>query len=217
MNKLNKITLVSILLGSGFYWFSYYYIDQSLAILFHHASHTDFLYNFSQAITYLGAPKVSFAFIIISFIIAMSILFKQPQNKLANNLLFMGLAMTAAIFFATVFKYFLGRYRPELLFQQGLYGFHYSTHQFLMNSTPSGHATRIFVFVTALCLIWRKGSPLFIALGVLVCLSRLVLEFHYLGDVVFGSLLGSLVTLWIAKVYYSLTISNSSLSFLNQT
>lgn len=214
MSKLNKLSILSLILGSVFYWLSFNLIDQPLAHFFHHAQYNAYLYNFFQTVTLLGDSRLGGGFIIVSFILAIIILFKQPQNKFANTLLFMGLAMTAAIFTETSLKYLLGRYRPELLFQQGLYGFHYLSHQFLMNSSPSGHATRVFVLVTGASLMMRRLSPIFITLGILVCLSRLVLEFHYLSDVVFGAILGTLVTLWIAKIYYSMTISNSSMAIL---
>ncbi len=214
MAKLNKLSLFTVLLGSSFFWFSFTFIDQPIANAFHHFSHKTNFYSFFQFITLLGDSKLSFAFTLISFLVASCVLFKKPQHKLANNLLFMGLAMIGAIFIDTSMKYLLGRYRPELLFQQGLYGFHFLSHQFLMNSTPSGHATRIFVLATGFSLAWKKITPIFILLGLLVCFSRLVLEFHYLSDVVFGGLLGSFITLWVAKIYYSLTLSQSNVTFL---
>lgn len=211
MDSLSKASLVSIFGGVFFYWLSYYYFDQPIAYFFHQQPHTGLLYTLSQFFTLLGSPKLAMGFTIISFIIAIVILLKQPQSRLANIFLFMGIAMLAAIFFETSLKYLLGRYRPEMLFHEK-YGFHLFSREFLMNSTPSGHATRAFVFVAGCSLAWKRFTPLFITLGVLVCLSRLVLEFHFLSDVVFGALLGTLVTLWVARVYYSMTISHPTAS-----
>lgn len=208
MSRLNKISLLTLFFGSCFYWVSFSFLDQPIAHLFHHQPHIGISYAFYQAVTLLGDARFAMVFTILSFLIAITVLFRHPQNKLANNLLFMGISMLAAIFLETSLKFLLGRYRPELLFQEGLYGFHYLSHQFLMNSTPSGHATRVFVFVTGCSLIWKRLTPFFLLLGLSVCLSRLALEFHYLSDVVFGALLGSFVTLWIAKIYYSMTISS---------
>lgn len=210
MNNLRKTTLLTLIVSSSFYWLSFTFLDKPIANSFHYLSHASYFYNFFEAITLLGSPKLSFAFTLGSFIFAIFVLFRQPQNRLANHLLFMALAMVAAIFLETTLKYLLGRYRPEVLFQQGLYGFHFLSHQFLFNSTPSGHATRFFVFVTGMSLWWRRFSPLFILLGLLVCFSRMLLEYHYLSDVVFGALLGTFATLWISKIYYSLTLSSTS-------
>lgn len=214
MSNLKKISLLTLLLGTSFYWVSFTFFDKPIASYLHYLSHTTLIYQIFQGVTVLGGSNICFAFTCVSFIFAIFVLFRQPQNRLANHLLFMALAMVAAIFFETTLKYLLGRYRPELLFQQGLYGFHFLSHQYLFNSTPSGHATRVFVLVTGLSLWWKRLTPLFLLLGLLVCFSRLLLEFHFLSDVVFGALLGTLATLWISKIYYSLTLSSSS-NYLN--
>jgi membrane-associated phospholipid phosphatase len=211
MSKLNKTTFLLILFGTGFYWLSYAFLDKPIAYFFHDQTTTGMAHDFFQAITLLADPKIAISFILISLIIALPLLLKQSRNKLASNLLWVSIAMVLAICLETSLKYLLGRYRPQLLFQDGLYGFHYLSHQFLMNSTPSGHATRFFVFVTGFSLIWQRLAPLFILFGILVCASRLVLQFHFLSDVVFGALLGLLVTLWTAKIYQLFTFTNSRL------
>ncbi|MBA2654678.1 MAG: phosphatase PAP2 family protein [Gammaproteobacteria bacterium] len=214
MSRLNKTSLTALLLGGGFYWLSFNFFDQPLAYAFHHLAHNGTAFSFYQSVTLLGDPRFAVLFTVLSFLISITILFRDPQSKLANNLLFIAIAMLAAIFLETSLKFLLGRYRPELLFQEGLYGFHYLSHQFLMNSTPSGHTTRMFVLVTGCSLVWKRLTPVFILVGLLVCLSRLALEFHYLSDVIFGALLGTLVTLWVAKIYYSMTISNPTFASL---
>lgn len=211
MANLKKTSLLILLFGTCFYGLSYHFLDKLIAQSLHTLSNPKLIYPFFQVITFLGDAKFSFGFTLISFILAMLVLFKNPQNRLANHLLFIALAMVLAIFLETGFKYLLGRYRPELLFQQGLYGFHFLTHRFAFNSSPSGHATRIFVLVAGFSLLWKRMLPVFVLIGLLVCLSRLVLELHYLSDVVFGAILGTLATLWTAKAYYSLTISPSNI------
>jgi membrane-associated phospholipid phosphatase len=210
MSNLKKITFYTFLLSACFYWISFAFFDKIIANEFHYMPHTGFLYPFCQFITLLGSPKTDFIFTVVSFILAVFVLYKQPQNRLANHLLLMALAMVVAIFLETTLKYLLGRYRPEMLFQQGLYGFHYLSHQFLLNSTPSGHTTRIFVLVTGFSLMWKRLSPFFIILGLMVAFSRVVLEFHYLSDVVFGAMLGTFATLWISRIYKSLTIASTT-------
>jgi membrane-associated phospholipid phosphatase len=214
MSKLNRISLLALLFGAGFYSFSFAFLDQPIAHAFQYFPH-NYLFTSFQMLTVLGDSKISYGFIIFSFLISIPTLMRQPQNRLANYLLCAGLAMIIAILAETSLKYLLGRYRPELLFTQGLYGFHYLSHQFLMTSTPSGHATRVFVLVTGFAMVWKRFTPIFILIGLLVCLSRLVLEFHYLSDVVFGGLLGTFLTLWTARMYYSLTIPDSALPILN--
>lgn len=212
MPNLNKISLLTIAMGSFIYWTSFTFLDQPIANAFHLFKHND-LYALFQYVTLLGDPKVGLGFGIIGLLVAPFVLLKKPQNKFANDILLIALAMIFAIALETSLKYLLGRYRPELYFQQGLYGFHFLSREFLLNSSPSGHVTRVFVFISGFSLIWRKLSPVFILIGLMVALSRLVLEMHYLSDVIFGAILGSLVTLWIAKIYYSITTSHHDLCY----
>jgi membrane-associated phospholipid phosphatase len=204
MTKLTKITLFSTLFGSFLYLLAYYFIDKPIAYSLHNISHQSTIYKTFQYITLFGDVKLAILFIIFSFIAAALILYKKPHSALANTLFFICLSMGVVIFLESSLKFLLGRYRPELLFEHNLYGFHFFSHQFLMNSSPSGHAARTFVFITALSLIWKRATLLFIAAGLLVCCSRLILEFHFLSDVLFGAALGVLATLWVAKYYNSL-------------
>jgi membrane-associated phospholipid phosphatase len=204
MAKLTKVTLLSTLVGSFLYLLAYYFIDKPIAYSLHDISHQSMIYQIFQYITLFGDMKLAIFFIVFSFIVASLILYKKPHNALANILFFICLSMGVVIFLELFLKFLLGRYRPELLFEHNLYGFHFFSHQFLMNSSPSGHAARVFVFITALSLIWKRATLLFIAAGLLVCCSRLILEFHFLSDVLFGAALGVLATLWIAKYYNSL-------------
>ncbi len=208
MQKLNQFTLISLILGSVFYFFSYSFLDLPIAKFFHDLPHTYFVYTLYPAGTLLGSTKFALAFIVLSLFCSVCILFKKPQSKFANLLLAAGIALIVAIIVDGSLKFLLGRYRPIFFFQQGLYGFHYLSFLGSMHSTPSGHATHAFVLATGLSLIWKRLIPVFVLLGLFVCLSRLALEFHYLSDVIFGSLLGTLITLWVAKFYSCMTLSD---------
>jgi membrane-associated phospholipid phosphatase len=207
--KLSQNTSILIVLGALFCWLSYNYFDKPIASYFHSDVHPSSLaYSFSQIVTLFGDSIVSIIFIIVALTLGIFILFRQPQSRFANNLLFIAISMIMAIVLGGCFKYLLGRYRPEMLFQEGSYGFHFLTNQYLMNSMPSGHALRAFVLVTGASLIWKRLTPLFIVIGLLVCLSRLVVDCHYLSDVIFGALLGTVVTLWVAKLYNNIIINS---------
>jgi membrane-associated phospholipid phosphatase len=203
MTKLNKVTLLLFIFGASFYWLSFEFWDKPIAQFFHHYSPSHFTYVFYSLITLLGDPKLAMGFIVIGFSFVLVFRNKYPQKQVVRYLLLIILAMIVAISCETILKYLLGRYRPYLLFHDGLYGFHFLSNQFLLNSSPSGHATRAFVLATGFSLIWKRFMPLFLLCGFLVGLSRLVLEFHFFSDVVFGSILGTLITLWTVTTFNS--------------
>lgn len=69
------------------------------------------------------------------------------------------------------------------------------------HSFPSGHTTSAFAFFMSISLIlcvrkfgWQAGM---FALAIVVGISRIYLNLHFLNDVMFGSILGSLTTIFI--------------------
>lgn len=99
-------------------------------------------------------------------------------------------------------KYGLGRYRPRYLFDEGLYGFTFFNHSWAMNSFPSGHSQAIFAAMTALTLVFPRYDIAFIAVAVLVAVSRVLTTVHFFSDAVMGAWLGTFVTL---ALYRALT------------
>jgi len=109
-----------------------------------------------------------------------------------------------SVIVADQFRYSLGdlfgRYWPETwthdnpsLIGNGTYGFHPFQHGDDIGSFPSGHAARILGFTW----VWWLAMPRLRPLLALVCapmLASLVLmNYHFVGDVVAGSVLGAVV------------------------
>ncbi len=93
-----------------------------------------------------------------------------------------------------------GRYWPETwhnnnpsLIGNGTYGFHPFQLGDDVGSFPSGHAARILGFAW----VWWLAMPRWRPLLVLVCLpmlaSLVLMNYHFVGDVVAGSVLGAVV------------------------
>lgn len=87
-------------------------------------------------------------------------------------------------------KVMLARYRPVMLFESGQCGLHFFSAKWHLNSTPSGHALRIFSIMTALSVLLPRGHILFIAITVLVGISPVAVTIHYPCDVLFGAFIG---------------------------
>nr|NQU92588.1 phosphatase PAP2 family protein [Bacteroidota bacterium] len=121
--------------------------------------------------------------------------------KWSRYLLFICVTVSIAIVFGDGIKYFLGRYRPIMSFENGLYGLHFFSSEWELNSSPSGHSIRAFALLTCLSLLFRRLTPVFIGLAVLIGLSRIIVTAHYPGDVIFGAYIGIVISFWVYKYF----------------
>ncbi|HVA13494.1 MAG TPA: phosphatase PAP2 family protein, partial [Stellaceae bacterium] len=83
-----------------------------------------------------------------------------------------------------------GRARPVLLFREHLFGFTWTGAHADHWSFPSGHSTTVAALAVALYAIYPPLWPAYAAAALLVMASRLVLDMHYLSDVIAGGYLG---------------------------
>jgi membrane-associated phospholipid phosphatase len=117
-----------------------------------------------------------------------------------RGLLQVCLTVTAAMLLGETLKWFFGRYRPEMLFTQGLYGFSWFAVKGSAHSFPSGHTFRIFASMTALGLLWPRARALLLSVAVLVGVSRVLVTRHYPSDVVAGAFVGVFCALWAWRI-----------------
>lgn len=122
-------------------------------------------------------------------------------RRLAERAAFVFTAVAASGLLCQAIKHLVGRARPRFLVDEGAFAFHGPNFRAGMDSFPSGHSTSIFAAATALSLLaprWR--GPLF-AVAVLVCAARVLAGAHYPSDTVAGAVLGSVVTLRLARSF----------------
>ncbi len=117
---------------------------------------------------------------------------QRPENPLWPALRKKAVLVLAAVLgtglFSMVLKVVVGRPRPytgEIAFAPFTFG---SAHA----SWPSGHTTSAFAFAVAMGMAFPKLRWPLLALAALTGFSRMVLEKHYLGDVIMGATIGSL-------------------------
>ena len=101
-----------------------------------------------------------------------------------------------------LFKNVFLRYRPshnllimdQLHFYQEAHGKFYRGGEY---GFISSHAANFFAIITCVSLLFgekkKKLKFILIAIGLIICLSRIYLGVHYLSDVLVGALVGSLV------------------------
>jgi len=120
-------------------------------------------------------------------------------RRLAWKPAFVVLAMAASGLVESLLKFGIGRLRPRLLFDVGVYGFEPFNHHWAMNSFPSGHSQAAWAAMTALMVLVPRHALLCLVVAVLVAASRVFLTVHYLSDAVAGSWLGFAAAMLVAR------------------
>ncbi|WP_119343604.1 phosphatase PAP2 family protein [Facilibium subflavum] len=195
--RLSKITLVYGIITAFLCLISYFFIDRILA-LFIQQNLLDyrFVYTIGKLLGKIFDPSVWAVVFIILFLCTMWQFFilKKPNKRLYV----FTLSLFIAIVVASILKYTLARYRPDLYLQYGQYGFHWFSRQHDFNSFPSGHAVLNFAGLLALgyFLNRKKCTYIFIALALIITLSRVMMDAHFLSDIFAGSYIGIFSYLW---------------------
>lgn len=188
MNRHNVTILAGILAlviccAAGYFW-----LDRPLTDFF--ATYRDSgLYLTFKQVTRLGESQ----WYIIGGLLAWVALKKRAPKQAASGLLLFS-SVAASGIAANLFKSLLGRARPRLYFNEGIYGFDFFHLEYAWLSFPSGHSATALGAASALALIFpRYRIPLYLA-GIVVASSRIILTEHYLSDVIAGSALGIATT-----------------------
>ena len=120
-------------------------------------------------------------------------------RRLAWALAFVFVAVALSGLITDLIKVMVGRGRPKLLAAGGFYGFAPFTFRGApYQSFPSGHATTVAALAAAVgFLLPRLCAPL-VLFAVIIAASRVIVEAHYLGDVIGGGAIGWFVT-WAVR------------------
>jgi membrane-associated phospholipid phosphatase len=114
---------------------------------------------------------------------------------------------TAAIFLTVAaagladdaLKIVFGRARPYVWLAGDDSGFRFFRYSAKFASFPSGHTTASVAAALALGALFPRRRPAFLLAALAIALSRIVLDVHYLSDVIAGALLGSAIAFWVLE------------------
>ncbi|MEW6332695.1 MAG: phosphatase PAP2 family protein [Thermodesulfobacteriota bacterium] len=184
---LAAAALLFILISFGF-------IDLPLARFFR--SQSQEIRDLFEWITKAG---ISTPYLVVSGALIVFYRWIGKNRRLADRalLLFSGIALSGIV--VNIIKFLVGRLRPKMFFEQGLYGFEPLRIGYEFGSMPSGHATTVFAVATTCSIYWPKYRIHFLLFATVVSLSRLVLNAHYLGDVFAGACLGMTTVILIKR------------------
>jgi len=143
-----------------------------------------------------GGPWIAIAALL--YLAAQALLAFDIETPLIRSVSDYSLALLASFIAGSIvlhlIKIFLGRRRPRDDFEHGLYGFRYFTWELQYDSFPSGHAMTIFSVAMILSAIMPSFTALWLALALVLGLTRALLTAHFLADVMIGAAIGIIAT-----------------------
>jgi len=95
-------------------------------------------------------------------------------------------------------KHVFGRCRPSEFFLHGDYGFRWFEADRPHTSFPSGHCTDVFAQAALMWVMFPGWRPVWAAWALLMALSRVASQNHYLSDTIAGAILGVAVA-WCVR------------------
>lgn len=170
---------------------SYFLFDKSIAYYFHEHIVSNMKY-YVKLFSKLGQAEY---YLIPSAILYLIYRKKDEFIKKASMLVFSSVVISGIGI--NIIKVIVARYRPPALFSDNLYGFSGFDFGFLVNSFPSGHSATAFSAYVALMLLFPRYKYLFLIIATLIALSRVFLAVHYFSDVLIGSLIGTLTSIYL--------------------
>ena len=105
-----------------------------------------------------------------------------------------------------IVKYVMGVARPKYFFLEGYDRIDFFNLYHKTNSFPSGHTQAAFTFAILLIIYLKKYHGIIIFLACLMGISRIFMSMHFPSDIFFGAYLGSLVPIFLYKMYYESVI-----------
>lgn len=145
-----------------------------------------------EVVTELGH---STKYIVASAVVALLFHFAWRRARTRDAALLILGAIVLPGLLVNLLKVLIGRARPHRWLQKGEWGFDPFTVDYDYSSMPSGHSSTIFGLAVALSIVFPRWRALWFTIALVVGFSRIVVEAHYLSDVIAGATLGSLIAL----------------------
>jgi membrane-associated phospholipid phosphatase len=188
------IGLLAALTGVVLIAFSYFVLDEPIAIFVHESLlRVRWIFVALSGIPTPLLPAASLALVIIAFRTALGL----PLTRIGNVILRCSLSLMVAWSIKDELKYFVGRPSPETWLSDNssyinntFYGFK-PFHGLGYESFPSGHTTMLFAVGVVLWIYWPQFRWLYLLLTSLTIIGLLGADFHWLSDIIAGAYLGT--------------------------
>ncbi|MBB5576934.1 MULTISPECIES: phosphatase PAP2 family protein [Rhizobium] len=159
------------------------------------------------AITDIGRLAWILAAIAVVSAVGLFILRRAPTHGRYRAALFIrmiayvGLSVLTTSIVVNLLKYAIGRARPPLYDQYGIFGFEPFHGDFLFESFPSAHSANVGALFVTLALLFPRFRLLFIGIGLWLGASRIIIGVHYPSDVTAGLALGAWIAFAVAILF----------------
>lgn len=165
------------------------WLDQPLA-LWIESTQTDFSRMLGHWLEEAGKAHWILGYCLIVTAVA----WRTRRDEAHNHLRFFG-AVAASGIIANVIKVIACRPRPPLFIEESITAWNVFGFQidYMWNSFPSGHATTGLAIAVAGSAVYPRLKQAFWIIGLAIALGRIMLNVHYLSDVLTGSLIGVVV------------------------
>ncbi len=210
----NKQLFYFISISLLFIIFSYFYLDASIAHYF--ITHKQKYLTLGNILSIGGQSKWYIGVSIIGILIYK---FYKKNNLYLQRYFFVLYANIFSAFVALIIKIIIGRVRPWGIenggHQYGIFElFSHITPTLLKHhhlkeiihqlntyvSFPSGHAVTAFAMFTYMSILFPRFRYIWLFIALLVGISRIFADDHYLSDIVGGAMVGIISTIFIYRL-----------------
>ncbi len=199
-----RFQLILILGGIVFSAFSYFYLDQFLAVYFAQEK-LKHIWEMARSITNIGLAANYF---IITLVLLIFLKWMAPKIQHLNNYsetlnilkkwsYYFFISLITSGISVQILKFIFGRQRPhktDPIFEH--HHFTFFEHHWDFHSFPSGHSQVMFTVATMLMFLLPQFRWHFFGFALAISFTRVMTQSHFLSDVIVGSLVGYLVTVW---------------------
>ncbi|MBO0737026.1 MAG: phosphatase PAP2 family protein [Alphaproteobacteria bacterium] len=187
---LAVLTVATAVAGlAGFEW-----LDRPIAFAVH-----DALVPLQPAVRFITAFGLGGPYLILTALAAVSLRI-AGYNPAAWRSGYIFLAVAGSGLLVDIIKLLAGRARPKLWFADHAYGFTGPSLHATYWSFPSGHSVTAGALAFALSITVPRLRPAWIVGALMIGTSRVLLDAHYLSDVIVGFYVGVL-TAWAIAVF----------------
>ncbi|HEY0123567.1 MAG TPA: phosphatase PAP2 family protein [Rhizobium sp.] len=126
---------------------------------------------------------------------------RYQAAHLIRKVAYVGFSVLSASIVVHLLKYAIGRARPPLYDQYGIFGFEPFHGDFLFQSFPSAHSAHVGALFAALALLFPRFRLLFAGIGLWLGATRIIIGVHYPSDVAAGLALGAWIAFAVAVLF----------------
>ena len=197
--NLLQRTLLALAAASAAVVLCYFWIDRPVAFYVH--DHEIHQYRVFRWLTYPPPEVQNLSALVLTILVVRRAW--GPFLRWQKVMLVACISLIVADDFRISLGDVFGRYWPETwthdnpsLIGTGTYGFHPFQRGDDVGSFPSGHACRILAFAGVWMIAMPRTRLIAMVLGIPMLLSLVAMNYHFVSDVIAGSVLGGLMAMY---------------------